>query len=130
MASPQEFGRPIQDGPPKGGYPQLNFARKVPKRVPGAVIWAGCALAITTGMYRVHHSNMDRRSIAHERRELRLSLAPYLQAEEDVRFIQASQKAKELETEIMKEVPGWKAGASVYHNKKIWIRPPCNDLNY
>lgn len=27
------------------------------------------------------------------------------------------------------QVPGWRAGASVYNDTSIWVKPPCNDLN-
>lgn len=80
------------------------------------------------GMYKVHETSVQTRERRRERRELRVALAPYLQAEEDARFIKARAEAKDLEAEIMKEVPGWDVEKSVYHNGNIWVKPPINDL--
>ena len=45
-----------------------------------------------------------------------------LQAEEDRRYVSAKKVAVEREAEIMKDVPGWKAGESVYNNGR-WMPP-------
>jgi hypothetical protein len=39
------------------------------------------------------------------------------------RFVRAKQRLDAQEAEIMKNVPGWEAGSSVYHTKR-WMPPP------
>ena len=129
MASPMDHRPPYQDMPPKSGYPEVKTARRFPKRVPGSVIWGSVAAMFVYGMYKVHQGNLNTQDMRRERRELRIALAPYLQAEEDIRFLKSRQEAKALETEIMREVPHWDANKSVYHNNKIWVKPPINDLS-
>ncbi|GFY81422.1 dehydratase family [Actinidia rufa] len=50
-----------------------------------------------------------------------------LQAEEDERFVKEWKKYLEEEARIMKDVPGWKVGESVYHSGK-WMPPATGEL--
>ena len=68
-----------------------------------------------------------------ERCNVRITLSPYLQAEEDIRYVLffvfdnrycAAEAAKlEREKEVMKDIPGWEVGKSVYHTRKWMPRP-------
>ena len=106
-----------------------RYTRRFAKKVPGSVIWGTVAAMFAYGMYKVHQGNVMTREQRKERRELRVVLAPYLQAEEDIRFLKARREAKQIESEIMREVPGWDVNKGVYHNKSIWVKPPINDLD-
>ena len=119
-ALPQWGGK--QEMPPKGGFGQVPFARGVPKsRGPsGAAIWAGGLLATVVGFYVVGQSNIARREYKKEKRLARAALIPLLQAEEDARYVAARREEIAKEAEIMKNVPGWEAGKSVYHSGK-WM---------
>lgn len=69
-----------------------------------------------------------------ERFNTRLAIAPYLQAEEDIRFAffhpfllisyckYMDQQLKK-EAEAMKDIPGWEVGKSVYNSRK-WVPRP------
>ena len=50
----------------------------------------------------------------------RAALIRLLQAEEDARYVAARRQEIANEAEIMKNVPGWEAGKSVYHSGK-WM---------
>lgn len=68
-----------------------------------------------------------------ERCDVRITLAPYLQAEEDIRlhlwiimiisYCAAEEAKLAKEREVMKNVPGWEVGKSVYHTRKWMPRP-------
>lgn len=42
-----------------------------------------------------------------------------VQAEEDLAWIERRKKKQAREAEIMKDVPGWVVGQSVYHSKRF-----------
>jgi hypothetical protein len=65
------------------------------------------------------------RKEAYEARQARVNLLAFMQAEEDRRWCHVVDKERVEEAEIMKNVPGWKVGESVYHSKK-WM-PPGNN---
>jgi NADH dehydrogenase (ubiquinone) 1 alpha subcomplex subunit 13 len=71
----------------------------------------------------------ERRAFKQEKWFIRSTLMPLLQAEEDVAFLERQAKKRAEEARIMKDVPGWEVGKSVYHTKR-WILPPLNDMNY
>nr|GEX61689.1 NADH dehydrogenase [ubiquinone] 1 alpha subcomplex subunit 13-B [Tanacetum cinerariifolium] len=67
------------------------------------------------------------RAIKEEKYAARRAILPMLQAEEDERFVKEWQKYLEEEARIMKDVPGWKVGKSVYHSGK-WIPPATGEM--
>ena len=69
---------------------------------------------------------MVRREIQEEKHLVRVAITPFLQAEADYRFILREDETKAWEKETMKDVPGYKAGESVYHSKTRW-QPPATD---
>ena len=115
-----------QDLAPKGGYPEIKWARNLPKRGPsGLVIMLGGIATMAVGFYFVAKTNRERREIRKEQLTARLALLPLLQAEQDRRVLRAMTAFEEEEALIMKDVPGWKVGESVYNTDK-WIPPlPC-----
>ncbi|CAK4077297.1 unnamed protein product [Aphanomyces euteiches] len=122
MATP-DFGRPVQDMPPKGGFRPLRFARGVPevRGPPGWAMFATCFVVSSFGFYIVGQTNQETRALRREVRERRIAMLPFLQAEEDIEFLQNEAHYLEQEKERMKNVPGWKVGDSPYHSKKWQI---------
>jgi NADH dehydrogenase (ubiquinone) 1 alpha subcomplex subunit 13 len=57
----------------------------------------------------------------------RLAILPLLQAEQDRRILRALKANVEAEAEIMKNVPGWQAGDSVYNTDR-WVPPVPQQL--
>lgn len=117
-----------QDLPPAGGYPKIHIARNLPKRGPsGLVMMLGGVAVMTAGLYVVGRSNRERRANQKEKLNARLALLPLLQAESDRRVLRAMKAFEEEEALIMKDVPDWKVGESVYHTDK-WIPPHTAQL--
>ncbi|CAH9101160.1 unnamed protein product [Cuscuta europaea] len=67
------------------------------------------------------------RVIKEEKYAARRAILPMLQAEEDQRFVKEWRKYVEEEARIMKDVPGWKVGESVYNSGR-WMPPSTGEL--
>uniref|UniRef100_A0A7J8I856 NADH dehydrogenase [ubiquinone] 1 alpha subcomplex subunit 13 n=1 Tax=Molossus molossus TaxID=27622 RepID=A0A7J8I856_MOLMO len=59
--------------------------------------------------------------------EARIALMPLLQAEKDRRVLQMLRENLEEEAIIMKDVPDWKVGESVFHTMR-WVTPIMGEL--
>ena len=81
------------------------------------------ALMTFYGFYQVGRTNIHRREIKEEKRQMRIAMTPMLQFEEDVRFIRDRETNLLKEAELMKDVPGWKLGESPYKTKVTWMPP-------
>ncbi|XP_020628847.1 NADH dehydrogenase [ubiquinone] 1 alpha subcomplex subunit 13-like [Orbicella faveolata] len=112
-----------QEMPPKGGYPPIEFARNIPKRGPsGVALFIGGATVMAFGFYKVIMGNRQRCELLKEQRYARIGVLPLLQAEHDRSCLRLLKENEELEAQIMKDVPDWKVGESVYHTDK-WVTP-------
>ncbi|KAK7355339.1 hypothetical protein VNO80_14594 [Phaseolus coccineus] len=118
----------LQDGPPPGGFAPVRFARRIPNKGPSAVaIFLATFGTFSWGMYQVGQGNKIRRALKEEKYSARRSILPVLQAEEDERFVREWNKYLEHEAEVMKDVPGWKVGESVYNSGR-WVPPASGEL--
>ncbi|XP_061980047.1 NADH dehydrogenase [ubiquinone] 1 alpha subcomplex subunit 13-A-like isoform X1 [Populus nigra] len=128
----------LQDGPPPGGFAPVRFARRIPNKGPSAMaIFLAAFGAFSYGMYQVGQGNKVRRfalksfafcrALKEEKYAARRAILPLLQAEEDERFVKEWNKYLEYEAEVMKDVPGWKVGQSVYNSGK-WMPPATGEL--
>ncbi|KAG6787945.1 hypothetical protein POTOM_003996 [Populus tomentosa] len=66
-------------------------------------------------------------ALKEEKYAARRAILPLLQAEEDERFVKEWKKYLEYEAEVMKDVPGWKVGESVYNSGR-WMPPATGEL--
>ncbi|KAF9534677.1 GRIM-19 [Crepidotus variabilis] len=108
-----------QDMPPAGGFESIKYKRNLPLRGPGAYAILGGVTAICAyGFYRLGQGNLERRELEREKVWTRIHLLPILMAEGDRDQYRRQQAAIAREKEIMKDVPGWEAGKSVYHNDR------------
>ncbi|CAI8601925.1 unnamed protein product [Vicia faba] len=87
----------LQDGPPPGGFAPVGQGNKI------------------------------RRALKEEKYAARRAILPVLQAEEDERFVKEWHKYLEYEADVMKDVPGWKVGESVYNSGR-WVPPASGEL--
>ncbi|KAJ4936485.1 hypothetical protein JOQ06_001077 [Pogonophryne albipinna] len=62
-----------------------------------------------------------------EEMEARIALMPLMQAETDRRTLRMLRENLEEEAILMKDVPGWKVGETVYHTDR-WIIPLTEEL--
>ena len=140
-----------QDLAPKGGYPSIRYARNVPNSVISAgLVGIGMTLMSFWGGYRMSQQWVERRypelqssppvkdpSLTvtfYNRRELkreklwaRLYILPLVQAEMDREWVKWRNEQFDKEAEVMKDVPDWVVGQSVYHNDR-WAFP-AYDIN-
>ncbi|RDX53876.1 GRIM-19 [Polyporus arcularius HHB13444] len=106
-----------QDMPPPGGFESIKYKRNLPIRGPsGLVILGGVTAVCAYGFYRLGKGNLEKRELQREKVWSRIHLVPLLLAEGDRDAYRRQQAALEREREIMKDVPGWEAGKSVYNN--------------
>ena len=59
----------------------------------------------------------QRREFKREEQDIRMSIMPFLQAEEDIKMAHIREKQLENEAELMKGVPNWEVGANVYKTR-------------
>ncbi|KAI3429483.1 hypothetical protein D9Q98_005574 [Chlorella vulgaris] len=112
----------VQDGPPPGGFPAVRYARRVPSTGPGGfTLFAVSAAIMAYGFYKVGQSNRERRGIKADNLAARAALVPFLQAEEDRRWVLAKQAFQAKQEEVMKNVEGYDVKESVYLTR--WMPP-------
>ena len=100
----------------------MRYARRIPSTGPtGAAMFGAYLGAMVYGFYQIGQGNKRRRGLAEEKMTARAVLIPFLQAEEDRRYVTAFKERTAQEAEIMKGVAGWKAGENVY--KSTWVPP-------
>ena len=89
----------------------MRYARRIPSTGPTGMAFFGAYLgAMVYGFYQVGQGNARRRALKEEKLTARAVLIPFLQAEEDRRYVAAAKERRASEDEIMADVPGWKSG--------------------
>ncbi|XP_032127132.1 NADH dehydrogenase [ubiquinone] 1 alpha subcomplex subunit 13 [Sapajus apella] len=117
-----------QDMPPVGGYGPIDYKRNLPRR--GLSGYSMLALGIGTllyGYWKIVTWNRERRRLQIEDFEARIALMPLFQAETDRRVLHMLRENLEEEAIIMKDVPGWKVGESVFNTTR-WVPPLIGEL--
>uniref|UniRef100_A0A2K5RTF1 NADH dehydrogenase [ubiquinone] 1 alpha subcomplex subunit 13 n=1 Tax=Cebus imitator TaxID=2715852 RepID=A0A2K5RTF1_CEBIM len=107
-----------QDMRPAGGYGPIVYKRNLPRR--GLSGYSMLALGIGTLFYGKW--NRKRRRLQIEDFEARIALMPLFQAETDRRILHMLRENLEEEAIIMKDVPDWKVGESVFNTPR-WVFP-------
>ncbi|XP_030258619.1 NADH dehydrogenase [ubiquinone] 1 alpha subcomplex subunit 13 [Sparus aurata] len=117
-----------QDMPPPGGYASFDYKRNLPKRGLSGYSMFGIGVGIMVfGYWRLFKWNRERRRLQIEDMEARIALMPLLQAEQDRRTLRMLKENLEEEAIIMKDVPEWKVGESVFHTER-WVTPMSEEL--
>ncbi|XP_040273340.1 NADH dehydrogenase [ubiquinone] 1 alpha subcomplex subunit 13 [Bufo bufo] len=117
-----------QDMPPPGGYGPMDYKRNLPRRgFSGYTMFAIGIGAMVFGYWRIGTWNRERRRLYIEDLETRVALLPLFQAESDRRTLRILRENLEQEAIIMKDVPGWKVGESVFNTDR-WVTPTLNEL--
>ncbi|XP_008280447.1 NADH dehydrogenase [ubiquinone] 1 alpha subcomplex subunit 13 [Stegastes partitus] len=117
-----------QDMPPPGGYAAFDYRRNIPKRGLSGYSMFGITIGVMLfGYYKLFKWNRERRRLLLEELEARIALMPLMQAEYDRRILRSLRENLEEEAIIMKDVPGWKVGESVYNTDR-WVSPVRTEL--
>ncbi|XP_032746670.1 NADH dehydrogenase [ubiquinone] 1 alpha subcomplex subunit 13-like [Rattus rattus] len=117
-----------QDMPPPGGYGPIDYKRNLPRRgLSGYSMFALDIGALIFGYWRIMRWNRERRRLLIEDLEARIALMPLLQAEKGRRTLQILRENLEEEAIIMKDVPNWKVGESMFHTTR-WVPPLIGEL--
>ncbi|XP_053441314.1 NADH dehydrogenase [ubiquinone] 1 alpha subcomplex subunit 13 [Nycticebus coucang] len=117
-----------QDMPPPGGYGPIDYKRNLPRR--GLSGYSMLAMGIGTlfyGYWSMMKWNRERRRLLIEDLEARIALMPLFLAEKDRRVLRMLRENLEEEAIIMKDVPDWKVGESVFHTTR-WVSPLVQEL--
>lgn len=97
--------------------------RVFPNRGPkGWQLWSGATIMIAYGFYQVGKTNRENNQQKYLERKARYAVAPVLQAEADREYLERELINLKKEAEIMKNVEGWKVGASPYFTGKFMPR--------
>ncbi|KAM5190339.1 NADH dehydrogenase [ubiquinone] 1 alpha subcomplex subunit 13 [Callospermophilus lateralis] len=117
-----------QDMPPPGGYGPIDYKRNLPRRgLSGYSMFAVGIGTLLVGYWSMMKWNRERRRLQIEDLEARIALMPLFQAERDRRILQMLRENLEEEAIIMKDVPDWKVGESVFHTQR-WVSPIIGEL--
>ncbi|KAJ1637152.1 GRIM-19 [Pavlovales sp. CCMP2436] len=113
----------VQDGPPVGGYAEIKYKKNIPPKGPsnGALL-LGFGVFTAYGWYFLVDSIQMRNRVKIEQYDSRMSLLPYLQAEEDHRYMEVRAILDEKEAQLMVDVPGWVVNKDNF-NTVDWVRP-------
>lgn len=111
-----------QDGPPPGGFPSVRYARRLPSTGPtGITLFAVGSIVMAYGFYRVGQGNHARREEREELIRARKALIPFLQAEEDRRWVESYEKFSKFQEKVLEKNPNFDAQENVY--KTRWMPP-------
>uniref|UniRef100_A0A6V7TYX1 NADH dehydrogenase [ubiquinone] 1 alpha subcomplex subunit 13 n=2 Tax=Meloidogyne TaxID=189290 RepID=A0A6V7TYX1_MELEN len=125
-----------QEMPPAGGYRPFNYNRTYAKTLwgPGLFVAFNLGTAITGYFYNIKDFRHRRLAIYFEDKDLVNAMEPFLLAERDRIVLRIMKKNRELEKDLMKEVPGWKVGT--WYGEPIyftlgdqWIEPTALEAN-
>jgi len=100
-----------QEMPPEGGYREFNWRRTYPK-----LLWKPKVLipiAAFCGVYGYFQNKMHIRQLTTEKFhdiDILNSMEPFLTAERDREWLKIMRQNRDIENELMKDVPGWKTG--------------------
>ncbi|VDM76897.1 unnamed protein product [Strongylus vulgaris] len=97
--------------PPPGGYRKFNYGRTFPKLVwrPSVVVAAVFGASVY-GAFDAIAKKKARVTEKFEDVDITNAMQPFLTAERDRYWLKLLKKNRELEEEVMKDVPGWKTG--------------------
>jgi len=97
--------------PPPGGYGKFNWDRTYAKTFWKPKIMIPTMVAMGAyGIYQGHMQKKQRLTAKFEDVDLYSAMQPFLTAERDRYWLKLLKKNRDLENEVMKDVPGWKTG--------------------
>uniref|UniRef100_A0A8C1LQM9 NADH dehydrogenase [ubiquinone] 1 alpha subcomplex subunit 13 n=1 Tax=Cyprinus carpio TaxID=7962 RepID=A0A8C1LQM9_CYPCA len=120
-----------QDMPPTGGYGTCVYiiykSNQFFLNIFMYIMFGVGVGLLVFGYWRLFRWNRERRRLHIEELEARVALLPLLQAEHDRRTLRMLRENLEEEAVIMRDVPDWKVGESVFHTDR-WVSPLTEEL--
>ena len=98
----------------------INHERNIRPHGPSSIVLFGGIMGLMTyGFYLAFMANRERRAWKREGMDIRLSVMPFLAAEDDLRACFLDQTRKDYESELMKDKKGF--DPEIY--KTVWMEP-------
>jgi len=95
----------------------IKYKRNLPKGGPSSVVVAmGIVSMSLFGYYKIIQANNERGKNNREDMDIRLSIAPFMDAETSLQKVYVMERMKAKEADLMSEVPGWK-GDNIYKTR-------------
>lgn len=115
----------MQELPPEGGFPKIQWTRSLPPRGPPGWVLLSCLAATSFGgMFLYARTRNLRIELDREFAQRRLMLLPLILAETDLEWISRREASVQREREVMRDIdPAWDPDASPYHNSRLHVRP-------
>ena len=102
----------------------MRYGRRIPSTGPtGAALLAVYAGMFTYGFYQIGQGNKARRATKEEKITARSVIVPFLQADEDRRYVKAWREKVANEAAIMSNVAGWDAESKRKSASGRWFPP-------
>jgi len=102
----------------------VRYGRRIPSTGPtGAALLAVYAGMFTYGFYQIGQGNKARRATKEEKITARSVIVPFLQADEDRRYVKAWREKVANEAAIMSNVEGWDAESKRKSASGSWFPP-------
>jgi NADH dehydrogenase (ubiquinone) 1 alpha subcomplex subunit 13 len=133
----QPFRTPVQDMPPPGGFPHIDFNKRSTRpRISGGLLLLGLGIAMVYGKIQTYTGKSILEEWKEEKRAMRCHVLPFIQAEIDMRFLQKQAKYLEFERRVMEGVEGWEVGKNHFHTTTMhqnqgfgaWRKPQTGRL--
>jgi len=101
-----------QDMPPPGGYKPFMFERTFPvvRAIGWKLVWGYLIAYLPIAIYNRRSQVAYTNRVWLEHHDLHLCLSPFMLAERDRNWLRFLRYQRNQESEIMKDVPGWKTG--------------------
>lgn len=126
MASSSTGPQFRQDMPPKGGYRDIYWKRTHPKT------WfnwkKGFGLFALSSAYSYWLFRSERKSIRKMgliENDVEIACQPFIMAERDRRILRVKRQNRDLEDEVMKDVPGWVTGT--WYGEPVYLGSPHSE---
>ncbi|KTW32671.1 uncharacterized protein T551_00156 [Pneumocystis jirovecii RU7] len=107
-----------QDMPPIGGFAPIQYKRNLPIRGPrSSILLISVAFISVYGFYKYIQGVYEKRELKRENVWSRIHLIPLLQVEADRDLYRRKQAMRQVENQIMENIPGWDSEQPIYNTK-------------
>ncbi|KAA0188158.1 Cell death-regulatory protein GRIM19 [Fasciolopsis buskii] len=99
----------------------------------GLLVIGGLYACTAIGFQYHAYIKKNRADRMREEEEVRIALSPFILAEQERLYLKQIRRNRDYETELMRDVPGWKVGHwhdyPLFHNPRgLWIDPNVDEF--